>query len=216
MALARSSNAEAAPGTTVTVLTMASLSSPKLVLASTSPRRLELLGRLGVAPDRIAAPDVDEDPRAGELPRAYVERIARAKATAVSRGDDEVILAGDTTIAAGRRILGKPTDAAEARAMLRLLSGRRHRCLSAICVVAADGVERLRLSDTIVAFRPLEPGEIDAYLATDEWVGKAGAYAIQGRAEAFVRFLHGSHSGVVGLPLTETRALLRWAGLPLA
>ncbi len=190
--------------------------APRLVLASTSPRRLELLGRLGLVPDRLAAPDIDETPASGEDPRAYVLRLARAKAEAVSRAEDEVILAGDTTIAAGRRILGKPADADEARAMLRLLSGRRHHCLSSIAVVGAGGAIRTKLSDTIVAFRPLEASEIDAYLLTDEWVGKAGAYAIQGRAEAFVRFLHGSHSGVVGLPLTETRALLRWAGVPLA
>ena len=189
---------------------------PSLVLASTSPRRLELLGRLGVVPDRLAAPDLDEAPRRAEPPRTYVLRVARAKAAAVERAPGEVILAGDTTIAAGQRILGKPVDADEARAMLRLLSGRRHHCLSAICVIGADGAERTRLSDTIVAFRPLQAGEIDAYLATDDWVGKAGGYAIQGRAEAFVRFLHGSHSGVVGLPLTETRTLLRWAGIALA
>ena len=187
-----------------------------LVLASTSPRRLELLGRLGVVPDRLAAPDVDEAPHRAEPPRTYVLRIARAKAAAVERAPGEVILAGDTTIAAGQRILGKPVDADEARAMLRLLSGRRHHCLSAICVIGADGAERTRLSDTIVAFRPLQAGEIDAYLTTDEWVGKAGGYAIQGRAETFVRFIHGSHSGVVGLPLTETRTLLRWAGIALA
>jgi septum formation protein len=189
---------------------------PYLVLASTSPRRLELLGRLGIVPARLAAPDIDEGPRRAEPPRVYVERIARAKATAVDRAAGEVILAGDTTIAAGPRILGKPADADEARTMLRLLSGRRHHCLSAVCVIDAAGAVRLRCVDTIVAFRPLEPAEIDAYLATDEWVGKAGSYAIQGRAEAFVRFLHGSHSGVVGLPLTETRTLLRAAGLPLA
>lgn len=189
---------------------------PRLVLASSSPRRLELLGRLGVTPDRLAVPDVDETPHRAEEPRAYVLRVARAKAEAVERAPDEVVLAGDTTIAAGRRILGKPADADAARAMLRLLSGRRHHCLSAVCVVGPDGRVRTRLSDTIVAFRPLSPAEIEAYLATNEWAGKAGAYAIQGRAEAFVRFLHGSHSGVVGLPLTETRALLRTAGVPLA
>jgi septum formation protein len=192
------------------------VTSPSLVLASGSPRRLELLGRLGLVPDRLAAPDVDETPHRAEAPRVYVERIARAKAAAVARAPDEVILAGDTTIAVGPRILGKPADAAEARTMLRLLSGRRHHCLSAVCVVDTAGTTRLRLSDTLVAFRPLTHSEIDAYLATDEWVGKAGAYAIQGRAEAFVRFLHGSHSGVVGLPLAETRTLLRTAGLPLA
>ena len=190
--------------------------TPSLVLASTSPRRLDLLGRLGIVPARLAAPDVNESPCKAEDPRAYVQRLALAKAAAVPRDTHEIILAGDTTIAAGRRILGKPADAAEARTMLRLLSGRRHHCLSAVCVIDVEGRARTRLSDTLVAFRPLEPSEIDAYLDTDEWVGKAGGYAIQGRAEAFVRFIHGSHSGVVGLPLTETRALLRTAGLPLA
>lgn len=192
------------------------ISTPSLVLASTSPRRLELLGRLGLTPDRIAAPDVDEAPLPAESPRAYALRVALAKARAAERGPDEVVLAGDTAVVAGRRILGKPADAADAARMLRLLSGRRHHCLSAVAVIGPDGRERTRLSDTTVAFRPLGPGEIDAYLRTDEWAGKAGAYAIQGRAEAFVRFLHGSWSGVVGLPLTETRALLRAAGLPLA
>ncbi len=189
---------------------------PELVLASTSPRRLELLGRLGLTPVRIAAPDVDETPRRDEEPRAYATRIALAKAQAVERHDGEVVLAGDTTIAAGRRILGKPADDAGLAAMLRLLSGRRHHCLSAICMIDAEGRVRGRLSDTVVAFRPLTPAEIDAYVACGEGQGKAGGYAIQGRAEAFVRFLHGSHSGVVGLPLTETRALLKVAGLPLA
>ncbi len=189
---------------------------PELVLASTSPRRLELLGRLGLTPDRIAAPDVDETPLRDEDPRVYAARIALAKAHVVERHDHEVVLAGDTTIAAGRRILGKPSDDVELAAMLRLLSGRRHHCLSAVSVIDAEGRVRSRLSDTVVAFRTLTPAEIDAYVACGEGQGKAGGYAIQGRAEAFVRFLHGSHSGVVGLPLTETRALLKAAGLPLA
>ena len=188
----------------------------KLVLASSSPRRRELLGRLGLEPDRIAAPDVDETPLKGELPRAYVLRVALAKAQAVDRAADEVILAGDTTIAVGRRILGKPADERDLRAMLGLLSGRRHHCLSAVAVVGVGGKLRHRLSDTTVAFRPLSPAEIDAYVETGEGMGKAGGYAIQGRAEAWVRHLAGSHSGVVGLPLLESRALLRAAGLPLA
>lgn len=192
------------------------MSAPALVLASSSPRRLDLLGRLGVAPARIAAPDIDEAPLQTEAPRAYLVRIALAKAMAVDRAPDEIVLAGDTTIAAGRRILGKPADRGEARAMLSLLSGRRHHCLSAVAVVGRDGTVRHRLSDTIVAFRPLPAAEIEAYLDGDEWQGKAGGYAIQGRAEAFVRFLSGSHSGVVGLPLLETRALLKAAGLALA
>lgn len=186
---------------------------PSLVLASTSPRRLELLGRIGIVPARIAAPDIDEAPLKGELPRAYVLRIAAAKAHAVARGAGEAVLAGDTTIAVGRRILGKPADEADLRRMLALLSGRRHHCLSAVCVIDAAGTARTRLSDTIVAFKPLSASDIDAYVTSGEGMGKAGGYAIQGCAEAWVRFLSGSHSGVVGLPLFETRALLATAGV---
>ena len=187
----------------------------RLVLASTSPRRRDLLARIGIVPDRIAAPDTDENPFKDELPRAYVQRIALGKALAVARGDDELVLAGDTTIAVGRRILGKPEDEADLRRMLGLLSGRRHHCLSAVCLIDGTGKARMRLSDTIVAFKRLTDAEIDAYVASGEGMGKAGGYAIQGRAEAFVRFLSGSHSGVVGLPVFETRALLESAGYPL-
>lgn len=187
----------------------------KLVLASTSPRRRELLARLGVTPDRVAAPDIDEAPWAGELPCDYVRRIALGKALAVARAVDELVLAGDTMIAVGRRILGKPEDEADLRRMLALLSGRRHHCLSAICLIDLSGKPRLRLSDTVVAFKRLSETEIDSYVASGEGLGKAGGYAIQGRAEAFVRFLSGSHSGVVGLPLFETRALLESAGYDL-
>jgi len=186
-----------------------------LVLASASPRRRDLLARLGVTPGRVAAPDIDETPIKGELPRVYVTRIAEAKARAVERGAGDVILAGDTTIALGRRILGKAEDDATVRTMLAALSGRRHHCLTAVSVVDATGKLRTKLSDTIVAFKPLSPTEIDAYVACEEGLGKAGGYAIQGRAEAFVRFLSGSHSGVIGLPLFETRALLLAAGMPL-
>lgn len=190
-------------------------SVPRLVLASASPRRVDLLARLGVAPARIAAPDIDETPLTAERPRDHVLRLAIAKALAMSRGPDEIVLAGDTTIALGRRILGKAGHADEVRRMLGLLSGRRHHCLTALCVVGRDGTPRTRLSDTIVAFKPLSPAEIDSYVAGGEGLGKAGGYAIQGRAEAFVRFLSGSHSGVIGLPLFEARALLRAAGLAL-
>ena len=186
-----------------------------LILASTSPRRLDLLARLGVTPARIVAPDVDEAPLKAEPPRAYVQRIALAKAHAVARAPGEVVLAGDTTIALGRRILGKAEDDATVRHMLGLLSGRRHHCLSAVCIIDGNGTARTRLSDTILAFKPLSPPEIDAYIASGEGLGKAGGYAIQGRAEAFVRFLSGSHSGVVGLPLFETRAMLLTAGVVL-
>ncbi|WP_312489270.1 nucleoside triphosphate pyrophosphatase [Sphingomonas sp.] len=186
-----------------------------LVLASSSPRRRDLLARLGVVPDRVASPDIDEAPRPAELPRTYALRLAVEKAHAVDRADGEIVVAGDTTIALGRRIL-PPADTGDVqRKLLRLMSGRRHHALSAVCVIDATGKERTRLADTIVAFKPLSDDEIDAYIACGEGLGKAGGYAIQGRAEAFVRFLQGSHSGVVGLPLFETRALLKAAGLPL-
>ncbi|URW74502.1 Maf family protein [Sphingomonas donggukensis] len=188
---------------------------PDLVLASTSPRRRELLARIGVVPARLAAPDVDETPLKGETPVAYVTRLAEAKARAVSRAADEIVLAGDTTVAVGRRILEKPVDEADWRRMLGLLSGRRHSCVSGVCVIDRDGRARVRHAETVVAFKRLSDSEIDWYVASGEGMGKAGGYAIQGRAEAFVRFLSGSNSAVVGLPLFETRALLVASGLQL-
>lgn len=186
-----------------------------LVLASTSPRRLELLARIGIVPTRIAAPEIDETPLKGELPRDYVARLACGKALAIARAPDEVVLAGDTTVAVGRRILEKPADEADLKRMLGLLSGRRHHVWSAVCVIGTDDRPRVRVVDTIVAFKALSAAEIDHYVASGEGMGKAGGYAIQGRAEAFVRFLSGSHSNVVGLPLFETRSLLTSAGIPL-
>ena len=187
-----------------------------LVLASSSPRRRDLLARLGVVPSRVESPDIDESPRKAEPPRAYALRLAVEKASAVARAEGEIVLAGDTTIALGSRIL-PPADTLEIqRDLLGKLSGRRHHCLSAVCVIDAAGKVRTRIADTIVAFKPLSPAEIEDYLACGEGLGKAGGYAIQGRAEAFVRFLSGSHSGVVGLPLFETRALLKTAGVALA
>jgi septum formation protein len=188
---------------------------PALVLASSSPRRRELLARIGVIPARIAVPEIDETPRKGELPRDYVARLATGKALAVERAPGEVVLAGDTTVAVGRRILEKPVDEADLRRMLGLLSGRRHHVYSGLCVIGIDGKPRVRVVDTIVAFKPLGADEIDRYVECGEGMGKAGGYAIQGRAEAFVRFLSGSHSNVVGLPLFETRNLLTSAGIPL-
>lgn len=188
---------------------------PALVLASTSPRRRELLARIGLTPARIAAPEVDETPLKGELPRAYVARLAESKALAIARAAEEVVLAGDTTVAVGRRILEKPVDEADLRRMLGLLSGRRHHVWSGVCVVGPDGKPRVRVVDTIVAFKALSAAEIDWYVGSGEGMGKAGGYAIQGKAEVFVRFLSGSHSNVVGLPLFETRALLSSAGVPL-
>ena len=186
-----------------------------LVLASTSPRRRDLLARIGAVPSRVAAPDIDEAPLKGELPRPYALRLAEAKARAVDRAADEVVVAGDTTIAVGRRILPPADTPAIQRDLLRLLSGRRHHALSAVCVIGTDGRARTRLSDTIVAFKRLTDSEIEAYITCGEGLGKAGGYAIQGRAEAFVRFLSGSHSGVIGLPLYDTRALLESAGVAL-
>lgn len=190
------------------------MANPGLVLGSASPRRRELLARLGVEPLRINAADIDETPRKAEPPRDYARRMAREKALAVN-GGDAYVLAGDTVVVCGRRILPKAEDEATARECLRLLSGRRHRVLSAVALKAPDGTLREKLSDTIVRFKPLSPAEIDAYVASGEWSGKAGGYAIQGSAEGLIAWISGSHSGVVGLPLFETRALLAAAGFAL-
>ncbi|MGH6786515.1 MAG: Maf family protein [Novosphingobium sp.] len=184
---------------------------PALILASASPRRRELLARLGIEPERIVHADLDETPLRGELPRAHAVRLAREKARAVA-GEGAWVLAGDTVVALGRRILPKAEDEATARACLKLLSGRRHRVFSAVALLAPDGALRERLSETIVRFKPLSSAEIDSYIANGEWRGKAGGYAIQGGAEGLIAWISGSHSGVVGLPLFETRALLKAAG----
>ena len=186
----------------------------RLILASASPRRLELLARLGVTPDSVLPADIDETPLKAEIPDRYALRMAMEKAMAPAE-PGSLILAADTVVAAGRRILPKTESEEEARAALTLLSGRRHRVHSAVAVTDAQGVARTRLSTSVVAFKRLAPDEIESYLASGEWKGKAGGYAIQGRAEALVRMLSGSHSGVIGLPLYETRTLLRSAGYPL-
>lgn len=191
------------------------MGKPTLILASASPRRRELIARLGLTPDAIAPADIDEAPARGELPRDYAKRMAREKAEAAA-SDSGFVLAGDTVVAAGRRILPKAEDEATARKCLELLSGRRHRVLSAIAVRAPDGSMRERLSETVVIFKRLSAEEIDAYIASGEWGGKAGGYAIQGIAEGLIRRIQGSHSGVVGLPLYETRALLKAAGFQIA
>lgn len=188
---------------------------PKLILASASPRRRELLARLGVSPDAIAPADIDETPIKGELPRDYARRMAREKAAAAA-SDQGFVLAGDTVVAAGRRILPKAEDEATARRCLELLSGRRHRVLSAIALRAPDGSMRERLNETMVLFKRLSGEEIDGYIASGEWDGKAGGYAIQGHAEGLITRIQGSHSGVMGLPLYETRALLKAAGFGIA
>ena len=181
-----------------------------LVLGSASPRRLELLAQIGIQPDLVLAPAIDETPRPRELPRPYAERIAREKLAAVAGGDD-IVLCADTTVALGRRILGKPADAVQAAAFLTMLGGRRHQVITAVAVRRGDR-HWLRTSCSDVKFKRLSQPELAAYLASGEWQGKAGAYAIQGRAGAFVTWLQGSFSGVVGLPLAETAALLAAAG----
>lgn len=181
-----------------------------LTLASASPRRRELLSRMGLVPDAVTPADIDETPLKGELPRAYALRMGREKAVAVDAPGH--VLAGDTVVAVGRRILPKTETAAEARACLELMSGRRHQVLSSVVLRAPDGRLRERLSETAVRFKRLSSAEISAYLASDEWRGKAGGYAIQGAAEGLIEWIHGSHSGVMGLPLYEARTLLKAAG----
>ncbi len=188
---------------------------PRLVLASSSPRRRDLLTRIGAQPARIVSPDIDESQLKAEIPRVYALRMAMEKARAVERKVGEIILAGDTTVAVGRRILQQAKDAEMQRGFLKLLSGRRHHVLSAICVIDVNGVERTRISDSIVRFKRLSDTEIDGYIGCEEGIGKAGGYAIQGRAEALIDYMAGSHSGVVGLPLYETRQLLIAAGFAL-
>ena len=173
-----------------------------LILASASPRRRDLLARIGAAVAAVDPAAIDETPHKDELPARYAARMAAEKAAIVApRHPGCAILAADTVVVAGRRILPKAEDDATVRACLRLLAGRRHRVLSAITVIDHAGVARHRLSTTIVTFGPLTAATIDAYAASGEGIGKAGGYAIQGRAEAFVRYLGGSHSGVIGLPL---------------
>ncbi len=190
-----------------------SAAPPALLLASSSPRRLELLAQLDIVPDQIHAPDIEEVPQAAEHPRLYVRRMAQEKAEA-SRDiiPGAIVLAADTVVACGRRILPKAHDEAAAERCLALLSGRRHTVYSAVAVIDAAGVLREKTSQSRVAFKQLDEAEIAAYLASKEWQGKAGGYAIQGRAAGFIRWMQGSYTGIVGLPLFETRSLLRTAG----
>ncbi len=184
----------------------------RLILGSASPRRRELLAQLGLVPDRVLSPDIDETPLRGELPRPYCLRMAVEKARALPLGPGEVLLSADTTVALGRRILGKPGDADEARRFLESLSGRRHTVITAVAVRAGDRL-RTRENVTAVRMKRLSEPEISGYLATGDWQGKAGGYAIQGPAAAFIPWIQGSYSGVMGLPLAETAALLQAAGL---
>ncbi|QHQ37343.1 Maf family protein [Algicella marina] len=183
----------------------------RLILASASPRRLELLESIGIVPDEVRPADIDETPTAGEKPRPYAKRMAYEKALATEVRPGEIILAADTVVAAGSRILGKPNDAAEAERFLRLLSGRRHRVITGVSVRSAD-VQRTREVETLVKMKRLSEAEITGYIASGEWRGKAGGYGIQGRAAALVPWLQGSWSAVVGLPLAETAGMLQGIG----
>lgn len=188
-----------------------------LVLASASPRRLELLARIGVVPDKVDPADIDESIPPWELPRVHALRLAREKAEAVAaRHPEALVLAADTVVAVGRRILPKVEDEATLRACMRLLSGRRHRVLTGIALAAPRQPLRTRLGETMIAMKRLSEEEIDYYASHGEWRGKAGGYALQGYGEVYVRHIAGSYSNVVGLPLAETRLLLKAAGYPIA
>ena len=193
---------------------MVPLSPASLILASASPRRLALLAQLGIAPDRVLAPDIDETPHRDEAPRLYAQRMAFEKAHCLAESG-AFVLAADTVVALGSRIMPKAADTEDVRACMALLSGRRHHVLTALTLIGPDGRVGHRMSNSVVAFSRLSPLQLDAYAACEEGVGKAGGYAIQGRAAGFARFLSGSYSGVVGLPLFEVAQLLRGRGYPV-
>lgn len=185
---------------------------PRLILGSASPRRLELLAQIGIVPDALRPADIDETPRKAEPPRDYVRRMAAEKAAALDLADDEALLTADTTVAVGRRILGKPADRDEAAAFMRLMSGRRHVVLTAIALRHGSRTA-LRLVETKVRMRSIDPAALERYLNAGDWQGKAGGYAIQGAAAAFIPWQEGSFSAVVGLPLSETAAMLAAIGI---
>ncbi len=186
----------------------------RLILGSASPRRKELLAQLGIVPDTITPPDIDETPLKGELPLPYCTRIARQKALEVAAEADDLVLCADTTVAIGRRILGKPDDAGQAAEFLTALGGRRHQVITAVALRLGSKLWE-RQSVSAVKMKRLSAIELAAYLAGGEWQGKAGAYAIQGAAGAFIPWISGSFTGIVGLPLAETAGLLQAAGYPL-
>lgn len=186
----------------------------RFILGSGSPRRAELLAGLGVVPDEIRSPDIDETPLKSELPRPYCTRMALEKVNAVPAGDGEIVLCADTTVALGRRILGKPENAGQAAEFLIKLSGRRHNVITAVAVKSGDQIWQKDVV-TAVKMKRLSDDELNTYLASNDWQGKAGAYGIQGLAGAFIPWIQGSYSGVMGLPVAETATLLCAAGYPL-
>lgn len=186
------------------------------ILASASPRRLQLLAQIGLTPDAVHPADINEDPIPGELPRPHALRLAQEKAAVVAlRQPGNIVLAADTVVGVGRRILPKTMEREEAETCLRLMSGRAHRVFTGVCVIDADGIARSKVSETRLKVKRLSDQELNAYLDSEEWHGKAGGYGIQGRAATFIPFLSGSYTGVVGLPLYETATMLRTAGLKI-
>jgi len=192
------------------------MTCPHFILASASPRRSALLKQAGIVPDEVISADIDETPHKDELPAQYAERVAREKAQAVAaKHPNAVVLAADTVVVCGRRILPKAEDEQTARECLKLLSGRRHRVHTAVCIIAASKTKEHR-EETVVSFRRLTTKEIERYVTSGEWQGKAGGYAIQGSAETFIPWIRGSHSNVIGLPLAKTCHMLASLGVKLA
>jgi len=187
-----------------------------LILASASPRRLDLLRQIGITPDQIIPADIDETPHKDEKPAALAKRLCRLKAEKIAKDHQgDFILASDTIVACGNRILGKAEDREEARTFLKLLSGRRHNVYTGVCLIAPGGELSVKFVKTVVKFKTLDQNDIDFYLGHDEWQGKAGGYAIQGLAARFIRSINGSYSNVVGLPLFEVAGMLKGRGYPL-
>ena len=186
----------------------------RLILGSASPRRRELLAQIGVVPDAVLPPEINEDPLKGELPRPYCARIAREKALAVVAGPEDIVLCADTTVALGRRIMGKPADAGEAAAFLLALGGRRHSVITAVAVRKGDKLWTREVVSA-VKMKRLSDAELNTYLASDDWQGKAGGYGIQGLAGAFIPWISGSYTAIMGLPVAETAAMLATAGYPI-
>ncbi len=184
----------------------------RLILGSASPRRLELLAQIGIVPEEVRPADIDETPIPGESPRVYVRRLAKEKALAIKSDPFDVVLCADTTVAVGTRIMEKPVDRAEARKFLTLLSGRRHQVITGVAVLKGTRVS-IRDVVTRVRFKRISDSEMTAYLDSEEWKGKAGGYAIQGRAAALIPSINGSYSNVVGLPLSETAGMLAGTGI---
>lgn len=186
----------------------------RLILGSASPRRRELLAQIGVVPDAVLPPDINEDPARGELPRPYCARIAREKALAVDAAPDDIVLCADTTVALGRRIMGKPADAGEAAAFLLALGGRRHSVITAVAVRKGDKLWTREVVSA-VKMKRLSDAELNTYLASNDWQGKAGGYGIQGLAGAFIPWISGSYTAIMGLPVAEVATMLATAGYPI-